>query len=106
MLTVNPKPLDIHILFKPKKVEEKTKAGIYLPPSEQEKQAYGENVGEILEIGGAAFKDWLEEGRELPEVGDIVLTSKYPGLKIFVNDELHYLINDHHVLAIVEKKNK
>lgn len=104
MLTKNPKPLDIYILFKPRKVEERTKGGIYIPSSEQEKQSYGENIGEIIDMGLSCFGDWREKGLQLPQIGDTVMTSKYPGLKIFINDELHYLMGDHCVLAIVEKK--
>lgn len=98
-----PQAVSIHLVFKPFVVEEKTKSGIILPSDKLEKDQYAMNIGTIINKGKAAFADWMEEGKEVPGVGDTIYTSRYPGLKFEFEGEPYFLINDHHVLGIIEK---
>jgi len=92
------RPLGDRILVKPKKTEDKTKSGIVLPDSAQEKPQEGEVVA-----AGEGAKD--ENGKKIPmevKVGDVVLYSKYSGTEVKIDGEEHLIIKESDVLAIVE----
>jgi chaperonin GroES len=92
------RPLGDRILVKPKKTEDKTKSGIVLPDSAQEKPQEGEVVA-----AGEGAKD--ENGKKIPmevKVGDTVLYSKYSGTEVKIEGEEHLIIKESDVLAIVE----
>lgn len=93
------KPLGKRVLIK-RSESQKTKGGIFLPESAQEKPKQGEVVavgpGEYNKLG--AF--------EQPElkVGDKVLFSSYAGTEIKPEESEEYLImNESDILAVFEK---
>jgi len=92
------RPLGDRILVKPKKTEDKTKSGIVLPDSAQEKPQEGEVIA-----AGEGAKD--ENGKKIPmeiKAGDTVLYSKYSGTEVKIEGEEHLIIKESDVLAIVE----
>lgn len=75
-------PLGTRVIVEPKKVEEKTRGGIYLPEAAQEKTTLGTVVAISEGIKECPFK-----------VGDTVMFEKY-GTKELSDDEKQYILID------------
>lgn len=85
------KPLDDRVLLKVSPPEEKTKGGIYLPQTAQEKT----QEGIVVEIGDSENIN--------VKVGDRVIYDKYAGTSIKIDEEEHLLLRISDILAIVER---
>lgn len=88
------KPIGERVLIKPKKEEEKTRGGIYIPESAKESK----KEAEVIAVG--TFSD----GKELPlKKGDIILYGGYASDE-FEYDDMKYIIIDYKdILAKLEK---
>ena len=84
------KPLNDRVVAKPFGVEEKTKGGIYIPPTAQEKtqEAVIVAVGDSPDIK--------------VKVNDKVIHDKYSGTSIKINDDEHIILKAEDILAIIE----
>lgn len=91
------KPLGDRVVIKMIEAEETTKSGIVLPGSAQEKP----EVAEVVAVGPGGVVDGNEVKMEL-QVGDKVLTSKYAGTQVKVDDEEYTILRQSDVLAKVE----
>jgi len=90
------KPLGDRVLIKPSKGEEKTKSGIVLPDSAQDKPT----EGEVIVVGPGKKTD---EGKLIPvdvKKGDIVIYTGYSGTKYKMSGEEYLLISESDILAI------
>ncbi|MDP8234049.1 MAG: co-chaperone GroES [Candidatus Saelkia tenebricola] len=91
------KPLGDRILVEPMEAEEKTKGGIVLPDTAQEKPQQGNVVavgqGKTLETGEVKALE--------VKVGDKVLYGKYAGTEVTVEGEEYLIIREDDILAIV-----
>ncbi len=86
-------PIGERVLIRPVQPEEKTKSGIYIPDSAQEKR----KEGDVVACG--TYKD----GKELPvRAGDRILYGGYSSEKITVEDEELVMIEFKDVIAKVE----
>lgn len=93
------KPLSDRILVKRIDGEAKTKGGIIIPDSAQEKPQEAEVVavgeGKVLENG---------QVRKLSvKAGDRVLLSKYSGSEIKLDGTEHLIVREDDVLAVVQQ---
>jgi chaperonin GroES len=92
------KPLGDRVLVEPLEDREVIKGGIVIPDSAKEKP----QEAKIVAVG-AGKKD--EDGKIIPidevKVGDIVLTSKYGGTEVKVDDKEYKILNLSDILAIV-----
>jgi chaperonin GroES len=91
------RPLHDRILVKRITQEEKTKGGLYIPSTAQEKPQEAEVVavgnGVVLEDGGV---------RKLEvKKGDRVLFGKYSGTEIKLDGDEHIILKEEDVLAIL-----
>ena len=94
---MNLKPLGDRVIVKPKAPEEKTKVGIILPDTAQEKPM----EGEIIAVGtGRIADDGKKINMEL-KVGDKVLYGKYSGTEVKVNDEEYLIMRETDVYAVI-----
>jgi chaperonin GroES len=92
------KPLGERVVIKMLETEEVTKGGIILPGSAKEKP----QVAEIVAVGPGGFDD---KGREIKmevKIGDKVLTSKYAGTEVKIDDQEYTILKQSDILAIVE----
>ena len=90
---MNIKPIGERVLIKPKKEEEKTEGGIYIPETAKEEK----KEGEVVAVG--TYKD----GKELPlKPGDKVLYGGYSSDEFDVSGEKHLMIDFKDILAKVE----
>ncbi|MEK9657604.1 MAG: co-chaperone GroES [bacterium] len=81
------KPLGDRIIVEPEAAEHKTKSGIVLPDTAQEKP----QRGKVLAVGKGRVTD---EGKTIPvelNVGDVVIYAKYGGTEL-KQDGFDYLI--------------
>lgn len=91
------KPLADRVVLKQKEAEEKTKSGIILASSAQEKP----EMYEVVEVGPGG----LVEGNEVVMTvakGQIVLVGKYSGTKVKVDEDELTIVKQSDILAIVE----
>lgn len=86
------------ILIQVRKAITKTKTGIYLTDESQQSQVYNEQVGKVIAIGQAAFRNpadmsqWAED--PWFEVGDFVRFPKFGGDKTWTNDTLFIVFRE------------
>jgi chaperonin GroES len=82
-------------VVKPIEVEEKTKAGIYLPDTAKEKP----QEGEVVAVGPGRLSD---DGKRIAmdiKVGDIVIYAKYGGTEIKLDDVEYLILQESQILA-------
>ena len=91
------KPLADRVILKQFKAEEKTKSGLILAASAQEKP----EMFEVVEVGPGGIVDG-NEVKMTVKVGDKVLTSKYSGTTVKVDGEEYSIVRQGDILAVVE----
>lgn len=91
------KPLFDRVVLKDAEIEETTKSGIILTSAAQEKPQYAY----IVAVGPGGVVDG-KEVKMTVKVGDKVLTSKYSGTEVKVDDEEYTVVRQSDILAIVE----
>ena len=93
------RPLQDRIIVKRLASEEKTKGGIIIPDSAQEKPM----EGKVISVGNGKLND---DGKRIaPDVkaGDIVLFSKYAGTEVKIDSEEHLIMREDDILGVIEK---
>ena len=97
MSNVNIKPLGDRVLLEICENRDQMKGGILIPDSAKEKpQEY-----KVIALGTGKTDD---TGNKVPfdvKVGDIVLTSRYGGSEVKVDDKEYKVVNQDDILAIV-----
>ena len=91
------KPLADRVVLKMVEAEETTKSGIILAGSAKEKP----QVAEVIAVGPGG----VVEGKEVTmyvKVGDKVLTSKYSGTEVKLDNEEYTIVRQNDILAVVE----
>jgi chaperonin GroES len=92
------KPLHDRVLVRRVAEEQKTKGGIIIPDTAQEKPS----EGEVIAVGPGARS---EDGKVTPldvKVGDRVLFGKYGGTEIKVDGDDMIVLRESDILGIVE----
>ena len=92
------KPLaDRVVVVKLVESEEKTKSGLILTASAQEKP----QIAEVIAVGPGGIVDGKEVAMTV-KVGDKVITSKYSGTEVKANGAEYIIVRQSDILAIVE----
>lgn len=97
MAKLNIKPLGDRILVEPVEEKEVVKGGIVIPDSAKEKP----QEAKVVALGTGKKDD---DGKLIPfevKVGDIVLTSKYGGTEVKLNDKTYKILSTSDILAVV-----
>ena len=95
-------PLGDRVVVKPSEQEAKTKGGIILPDTAQEKP----QEGKVVAVGPGRVAD---DGKHISldvKKGDLVLYTKYGGTEIKVDDEELIILRESDILAKRVKKSK
>ncbi len=90
-------PLADRVIIKAVEVQEKTKSGIILSTANKEKP----EVFEVVAVGPGGMVDGVEVEMNV-EPGDKVITSKYSGTEVKIDDESYTIVRQADILAIVE----
>ena len=90
-------PLGDRVIVRPKAPEEKTKGGIILPDTAQEKPM----EGEIIAVGNGKIDDSGKKVAMELKVGDKVLYGKYSGTEVKVNDQDYLIMRESDVYAVI-----
>ena len=97
MSNVNIKPLGDRVLLEICENTEQMKGGILIPDSaKEEPQEY-----KVIALGTGKNDD---KGNKIPfdvKVGDIVLTSRYGGTEVKVDDKEYKVVNQDDILAVI-----
>ena len=91
------KPLADRVVLKAVEVEETTKSGIILAASAQEKP----QVAEVVAVGPGGVVDGKEVTMDV-KPGDKVITSKYSGTEVKMDDVEYTIVRQADILAVVE----
>ncbi|GHU60393.1 10 kDa chaperonin [Clostridia bacterium] len=94
---MNLKPLADRVVIKMAEAEETTKSGIILAASAKEKP----QVAEVIAVGPGGNV----EGKEITmyvKAGDKIITSKYSGTEVKIDDAEYIIVRQGDILAIVE----
>ena len=91
------KPLADRVVLKQLQAEEKTKSGLFLATSAQEKP----EMYEVVEVGPGGMVDGKEVAMMVKK-GQRVLVGKYSGTTVKVEDEEYSIVRQSDILAIVE----
>ena len=93
------RPIGDRIAVKPVAVEEKTKSGIVLPGSAQERPHQGEGVA----VGSGYVSETT--GQRIPleiKVGDKVVYGKHAGIEVKFDGEELVLLTEKDILVVIE----
>ncbi len=91
------KPLADRVVIKAVEAEETTKGGIILAAASQEKP----QIAEVVAVGPGG----VVNGKDIKmyiKVGDKVITDKYTGKQVKIDDEEYTIVRQDDILAIVE----
>jgi len=91
------KPLADRVIIKQVEAEETTKGGIILTSAAQEKP----QVYEVVAVGPGGLVDG-NEVKMIVKKGDKVITGKYSGTEVKVDDEELTIVRQSDILAIVQ----
>lgn len=91
------KPLADRVILKQFKAEEKTKSGLILAASAQEKP----EMFEVVEVGPGGMVDG-NEVKMTVAAGDRVIVGKYSGTTMKVDGEEYSIVRQGDILAVVE----
>lgn len=95
---MNIKPLADRVVVKLAEAEETTKGGIILAGSAKEKPQFAE----VVAVGPGAKND---DGKVVPvsvKPGDKVITSKYSGTEVKIDDTEYTIVKESDILAVLE----
>ena len=92
------KPLADRVILKMADAEEKTKSGIILTGSAKEKP----QVAEVIEVGPGGIVDGKEVKMTVKK-GDKVVTNKYSGTEIKIDEEEYIIVRQSDILAVVSE---
>lgn len=96
---VSIQPLGDRVLVQHIEESNQTKGGIIIPDAAKEKP----QEAKVIALGTGRKDD---DGKAIPfnvKVGDVVLTSKYGGTEVNVDDEKYLLIREDDILGIINK---
>lgn len=91
------RPLGDRVVLKQLEAEEKTKSGIILTSTTQEKPA----IFEVLVVGDGKMVDG-KEVKMLVKVGQKVVTNRYSGLTVKVDGEEYVVTRQQELVAVIE----
>lgn len=91
------KPLADRVILKQFKAEEKTKSGLILAASAQEKP----EMFEVVEVGPGGMVDG-NEVKMTVSAGDRVIVGKYSGTTVKVDGEEYSIVRQGDILAVIE----
>ena len=91
------KPLQNRVVIKFVEAEEKTKTGIILTASAQEKP----QIAEVIAVGAGKVEDGKLVTMSV-KVGDKVIASKYAGTSVKMDGVEYVVLSEDDILAIVE----
>lgn len=90
-------PLADRVVVKSVEAEETTASGIILAASAQEKP----QIAEVIAVGPGGLVDG-KEVKMYVKKGDKVITSKYSGTEVKLNNETYNIVRQSDILAIVK----
>ena len=91
------RPLADRVVVMLTEVEETTSSGIILAASAQEKP----QIAEVLAVGPGGMVDG-KEVEMFVKVGDKVITSKYSGTEVKLDNQEYIIVRQNDILAVVE----
>lgn len=98
MSKINLSPLSDRVIIKAAAAEEKTKSGLIIPNTAQEKPI----EGTVVAVGTGKVSDDGKTIAMTVKVGDKVLYGKYSGTEVTVDSEEYLIMRESDIFAIVK----
>jgi chaperonin GroES len=98
MSKINLNPLSDRVIIKAAAAEEKTKSGLIIPNTAQEKPI----EGTVVAVGNGKVTDGGKTIAMTVKVGDKVLYGKYSGTEVVVDGEDYLIMRESDIFAIVQ----
>ena len=92
-------PLNDHILVKPIRSDEVSKAGIILPDTVDKEKP---EKGEVIAVGEGKLLENGQRAAMSVKVGDKIMFKKYSPDEIKIDDEEYLIVSQNDILAIIE----
>ena len=92
------RPLGDRVLIKRVNSDTKTKGGIIIPDTAQEKPA----EGIVVAVGPGAVRDDGSRRELLLKTGDRILFGKYTGTEVAIDGDEHLILREADVLGVLE----
>lgn len=93
-------PAGHRVLVKPDPVEEVSQGGIIIQHENKSRVEQAQVTGTIVKVGPQAWKDF-SDGTAWAQEGDRVLFAKFGGYEIKVHGEMHRVMNDEDITAVI-----
>ncbi len=94
------RPLHDRVLVKRVKEEEKTKGGIIIPETAQEKP----QEGEVIAVGPGARDEDGEYIKPDVQIGDRILFGKWSGTEVKIDGEELLIMKESDIMGVIEEK--
>lgn len=95
-------PAGHRVLIKPDPLEKVTAGGIVLPETDKNRKESAQVRGTVVAVGPQAWKDF-SDGTPWAKEGDRVFFAKYGGYEVEIEGEMHRLMNDEDITAIIQE---
>lgn len=92
------RPLGDRVLVKRVQSDTKTKGGIIIPDTAQEKPA----EALVVAVGPGAVRDDGSRREPLLKTGDRILFGKYAGTEVVIDGDEHLILRESDVLGVLE----
>ena len=96
-MSLNLKPLGDRVVVQPKKADEKTNSGIFLPSTANKERPIS---GVVVAVGTGKVADNGSKINMEVKVGDNVIYTEYAGTEIKIHDEKYLIMREDDILAI------
>ena len=93
-------PLQDRVLVKRVETEERTKGGILIPTTAQEKAI----EAKVMAVGAGKRNDDGKRIEPMVKVGDRIIFAKWSGSEIKVDGEDHLFLREEEILAVFDRK--
>tara|TARA_R110000823_G_scaffold10540_5_gene36716 strand:+ start:1253 stop:1579 length:327 start_codon:yes stop_codon:yes gene_type:complete len=96
-------PTEYNVIVRPVDVETKTKGGLIIPDEKADRDGFSRTEGTLVAVSPLAFNyDAWPDGTQPPQVGDVVVFSKYQATSITGRDGADYwLMKDKSIAGVI-----
>ena len=96
---MNLKPLFDRVVILPRAEESKTKLGLVLPETSQERP----QIGTVVSVGDGENFDYVKTEMKV-KVGDVVVFSKYAGTELKIEEKTYIVLRQIDVIGVIDER--
>lgn len=93
------KPLFDRVVILPRAEESKTKLGLVLPETSQERP----QIGTVVSVGDGENFDYVKTEMKV-KVGDVVVFSKYAGIELKIEEKTYIVLRQIDIIGVIDER--